>query len=60
MNKFTQFIPFALLTIGTLGLLIGEFFIDLGRKATLTFAVFNIVGLVFLYYRLRNFVKPPG
>lgn len=60
MNKIVQFVPYSLLIIGTLGLLIGEFFIDLGRIATLTFAILNLFGLVFVYFNLQNSGKSTG
>ncbi len=39
---------FALLIIGTLGLLFNEFFFDWGRAATLIFAGANLLGLLAL------------
>jgi len=44
MREIVKLIGFILLSIGTLGLLINEFAFDWGRTATVTFAVFNIVG----------------
>ena len=41
-------IAFILLGIGTVGLLLNEFLFDLGRSATLTFAVLNLVGFILL------------
>ncbi len=48
MRKTTLLIAFILLIIGTIGLLINEFFFDWGRGATLTFAIINVVGLTSL------------
>ncbi|MFC2033958.1 hypothetical protein ACFLTT_00950 [Chloroflexota bacterium] len=39
---------FALIAIGTVGLLITEFIFDIGRTATITFAVLNAAGLLIL------------
>ena len=39
---------FALLIIGTLGLLINEFVLDWGRTATVTFAAVNVMGFAIL------------
>jgi len=43
-------VAFALLILGTLGLLANEFVVNWGRTATLAFAGFNVVGLVMLGY----------
>ncbi|MFC1986261.1 hypothetical protein ACFLWC_04635 [Chloroflexota bacterium] len=48
MRESTLFIAFALLIIGTVGLLVNEFVADWGRCTTLTFAVINVVGLAIL------------
>ena len=48
MREVARLIAFILLIIGTIGLLVNEFAIDLGRVATLIFAVFNCIGLVTL------------
>ena len=37
-----------LLLVGTVGLLLNEFYLDWGRPATLTFALFNIIGIALL------------
>jgi hypothetical protein len=47
-------IPYILLSIGTLGLLMGEFVIDFGRMVTLAFAALNLLGLVVLLTRPRK------
>jgi hypothetical protein len=51
MRNTLTVIAFTLLVIGTAGLLLGEFAVDPGRAATLTFAVMNGVGLVLLGLR---------
>ncbi|MFC1908870.1 hypothetical protein ACFLXD_03280 [Chloroflexota bacterium] len=48
MNKILAPGSFILIIIGTLGLLANEFIFDWGSSATLTFAVFNLVGLAAL------------
>ena len=48
MRESTRLIGFILLIIGTIGLLINEFFFDWGRGATLTFAIINVVGFISL------------
>ena len=48
MRKAIEVSPFALLSVGTFGLLINEFILDLGTLTTLMFAVFNVIGLVVL------------
>jgi len=48
---------FILLIIGTFGLLLNEFAFDLGRVATLVFAIVNLIGLATLvvtYSRMRS------
>jgi hypothetical protein len=40
--------PYVLLTIGTLGLLLNEYFFDWGRVATLIFASASVIGLLAL------------
>lgn len=52
MKDIIKLIAFILLIIGTVGLLFNEFLFDLGRAATLTFAVLNFVGLVLLALNL--------
>jgi len=39
---------FVLLIIGTIGLLVNELILDVGRATVLTFAVLNIIGLILL------------
>lgn len=53
MRDIYKLIAFILLIIGTVGLLLNEFLLDLGRVATLTFAVLNLVGLVLLAINFR-------
>ena len=50
MREVTRLIVFILLIIGTLGLLINEFIFDWGSAATITFAAFNVGGLVLLAF----------
>jgi hypothetical protein len=45
VSKLIKLSAFALLMIGTIGLLVNEFVADWGRAATLTFAIFNCAGL---------------
>ena len=48
MRKVIELSPFALLIIGTLGLLVNEFVFDWGKTATLIFAAANVIGLLAL------------
>ena len=48
MVKIMAVLAPALLLIGTVGLLLNEFIFVWGRTATITLAVFNIVGIVLL------------
>lgn len=48
MSRTVELTAFVLLVIGTIGLLVNEFVADWGRAATLTFAIFNCVGLAIL------------
>jgi hypothetical protein len=48
MSQIIKSAAFVLLMIGTIGLLVNEFVADWGRAATLTFAIFNCVGLAIL------------
>jgi hypothetical protein len=48
MSQIIKPAAFVLLMIGTIGLLVNEFVADWGRAATLTFAIFNCVGLAIL------------
>jgi len=43
-----RLIAFILILIGTIGLLVNEFFLDWGSVAVIIFAILNIIGLVFL------------
>ena len=57
LGEVARLSGFILLIIGTLGLLINEFVFEGGRAATLTFAVFNLVGLTtlaFVFWGLKN------
>ena len=57
MREYTRLTAFILLIIGTTGLLINELILDWGRCATLTFAVFNLVGfaaLAFAYWGMKK------
>ncbi len=48
MRERILIIGFILIGVGTIGLLINEFFFDWGRGATLTFAIINVVGFISL------------
>ena len=48
MRERILIIGFILLGVGTIGLLINEFFFDWGRGATLTFTITNVVGFISL------------
>jgi hypothetical protein len=48
MKDVARLTPYALLVIGTGGLLVNEFISDWGRVGTLTFAVLNVIGLAIL------------
>ena len=48
MSQVIKPAAFFLLGIGTIGLLVNEFAADWGRAATLTFAIFDCVGLAIL------------
>ena len=52
MREAAKLIAFTLLIIGTISLLINKFVFDWGRAATLTFAAFNLVGLVIVAYMI--------
>ena len=57
LGEVARLSGFILLIIGTLGLLINEFVFEGGRAATLTFAVFNLVGfttLAFVFWGMKN------
>lgn len=46
-NVLAWIVPI-LLFIGTAGLLLNEFYLGWGRTATITFALFNIIGIALL------------
>jgi hypothetical protein len=48
VSRTVKLTAFVLLMIGTIGLLVNEFVAGWGRAATLTFAIFNCVGLAVL------------
>ena len=48
MKQNTRLTAFILILIGTIGLLVNEFFVNWGSAAVIIFAVLNIVGLIFL------------
>ncbi len=48
MKGTTHTIGFILLSVGTIGLLLNEMVVDLGRGGTLTFAALNVLGLIAL------------
>jgi hypothetical protein len=48
MKNILVWLAPTLLLIGTAGLLLNEFYLDWGRTATLTFALFNIIGIALL------------
>ena len=48
MREVIKVTGFILLIVGTVGLLVNEFVTEWGRVGTLTFAVFNCIGLVTL------------
>ena len=48
MREHLEIIGFALLAVGTLGLLANEFVLSWGRTATLLFAAANVIGFVAL------------
>ncbi|MFC2007701.1 hypothetical protein ACFLVB_03800 [Chloroflexota bacterium] len=54
MNTILAPGSFILIIIGTLGLLANEFIFDWGSSATVTFAVFNLVGLAALVLSYRS------
>lgn len=59
LGEVAKLSGFILLIIGTIGLLINEFVFDWGRAATLTFAVFNLVGLATLAFAFWGMKKKP-
>ena len=52
-NIYMKLIPYILITIGTIGLLIVEFTSE-SRSLTLTFAVFNVFGLILLAFKRKK------
>jgi hypothetical protein len=48
MQKYQAHLAFALIAIGTSGLLLNDFILEWGRLATLVFAASNVLGLVLL------------
>ena len=50
MRKIARAIAFALLIIGTLGLLVNELVFDWGRTATIFLAVLNVIGLILICF----------
>jgi len=59
LGEVARLSGFILLIIGTLGLLINEFVFEGCRAATLTFAVFNLVGLTNLAFVFWGMKKTP-
>ena len=59
LPEVARLIGFILLIVGTLGLLINEFVFEGGRAVTLTFAVFNLVGLTTLAFVFWGMKKTP-
>ena len=57
MREAAKLIAFILLGIGTIGLLVNEFVTDWGRGVTITFASFNLLGLVLLAFTARSIGK---
>ena len=57
LREFIKISGFALITIGTLGLLLNEFVWDTSSSRTIIFAVVNFVGLVnlaFAHFGMRG------
>ena len=54
MRDYARVSCFALIFIGTLGLLINEFITEWGSVATLIFAAFNLLGLTILIITARK------
>ncbi len=48
MEKYGSLVTASLLIIGTAGLLLNEFVLGWGSTATITFALFNIIGIAIL------------
>jgi len=49
-REVVKLVAYILLAIGTVGLLVNEFTFDCGRSTTLTFGIFNLVGLAVLAF----------
>ena len=57
MREVTKLIAFILLIVGTTGLLVNEFVTDWSKGVTITFAIFNFVGLAtlaFITWSVKN------
>ena len=50
MRNFVKISGFALILVGTVGLLLNEFVLDASSSCTISFAVVNFVGLVSLAF----------
>ena len=50
MRKIARSTAFALLIIGTLGLLVNELVFDWGRVATIFLAALNVIGLILICF----------
>jgi len=59
MREVAKLTAFTLLIIGTIGLLVNEFVTDWGRGVTITFAIFNFVGLATLAFAYWHRKKTP-
>lgn len=57
MRKIIELIPFALLIVGTFGLLLNEFVFDWGTRATLAFALANVTGLIALCLSRKSQIR---
>jgi hypothetical protein len=49
MKAIVNWLPFVLLLVGTIGLLLNEFVVKLGRPVVIICAAFNLVGLFMLF-----------
>lgn len=54
MKKFLEILPFALIFLGSLGLLLNEFLFKAGTAVVLVFASANIIGLVLMLLSVRK------
>ncbi|MFC1993714.1 hypothetical protein ACFLVI_00445 [Chloroflexota bacterium] len=59
LREGVKLIGFILLITGTLGLLVNEFACEASRGSTITFAVFNLVGLIALAFVFRGIKRTP-